>query len=86
MTTLLHFASDGGVVFDSLSEPVRRWIWKQKWPALRDVQAKAIPEILAGGDVILSARTAAGKTEAAMLPLLSRVLKRPQRGIGFDIL
>lgn len=59
--------------FDLLDEPVRRWIWQQKWPSLRDVQEKAIPVILAGGDVVVSAKTAAGKTEAAMLPLLSRI-------------
>lgn len=59
-----------------LAEPVRRWIHRQSWTSLRDVQEKAIPPILAGGDVILSARTAAGKTEAAMLPLLTRLLSR----------
>ncbi|TNC06707.1 DEAD/DEAH box helicase [Methylobacterium terricola] len=60
--------------FAQLAEPVRRWIWQQGWSELRDVQEQAVPAILAGGDVILAARTAAGKTEAAFLPLLSRVL------------
>ena len=71
-----------------LAEPVQRWIWQQKWKSLRDVQEKAIGPILAGGDVILSARTAAGKTEAAFLPLLTRVLQQRARGLseGFDVL
>ncbi len=59
---------------DRLAEPVRRWIWQQNWTSLRDVQEKAIPAVLAGGDVVVSAGTAAGKTEAAFLPLLTRII------------
>ncbi|SFL37116.1 DEAD/DEAH box helicase [Methylobacterium pseudosasicola] len=62
--------------FELLAEPVRRWIWQQGWSELRDVQERAVPAILGGGDVILAARTAAGKTEAAFLPLLSQALPR----------
>ncbi len=72
--------------FDQLAEPVRRWIYRQQWAQLRDVQEKAIPAILAGGDVVVSARTAAGKTEAAMLPLLTRLLARESDGReGFGV-
>ncbi|MDX7951483.1 DEAD/DEAH box helicase [Lichenihabitans sp. Uapishka_5] len=59
--------------FGLLSEPARRWVERQGWTSLRDVQERAIPAILAGGDVVVSARTAAGKTEAAFLPLLTKV-------------
>ncbi|MBZ9937051.1 DEAD/DEAH box helicase [Mesorhizobium sp. BR1-1-16] len=72
--------------FDRLAEPVRRWIWQQKWSSLRDVQEKAIPVVLAGGDVVISARTAAGKTEAAFLPLLSRITTSRRSADGFGIL
>jgi len=72
--------------FDRLAEPVRRWIWQQKWAALRDVQEKAIPAVLAGGDVVISARTAAGKTEAAFLPLLSRITASGRIADGFAVL
>ncbi|ACS39432.1 DEAD/DEAH box helicase [Methylorubrum extorquens] len=73
--------------FEKLAEPVRRWIWQQGWSELRDVQEQAVPAILAGGDVILAARTAAGKTEAAFLPLLSRVLPTLDGGRpGFSVL
>jgi ATP-dependent Lhr-like helicase len=58
--------------FDRLSEPVRRWAWRQGWQGLRDVQERAIEPILAGRDVVLASATASGKTEAAFLPLLSR--------------
>lgn len=84
MTTLPPSASDSVAAFENLAEPIRRWIWKQKWSALRDVQAKAIPAILAGGDVIVSARTAAGKTEAALLQLITRVLQRSACGRAVD--
>lgn len=71
--------------FDRLDPAVRRWIWQQKWQKLRDVQEKAIPAILARGDVVVSARTAAGKTEAAMFPLLTRILSGEERD-GFSLL
>jgi hypothetical protein len=38
--------------FDRLAEPVKRWIWQQGWTELRDVQERAIPAVLDGGDVI----------------------------------
>lgn len=72
--------------FEVLSEPVRRWIWQQKWPSLRDVQEKGIPAILGGGDVVISAKTAAGKTEAALLPLLTRIAERGVSRDGFAVL
>ncbi len=72
--------------FEQLSDPVRRWIWKQKWASLRDVQDKAIPAVLAGGDVVISAKTAAGKTEAAVLPLLTRIERSAKDATGFSIL
>ena len=72
--------------FELLSEPVRKWIWQQKWPSLRDVQEKGIPAILSGGDVVISAKTAAGKTEAALLPLLTRIASREQAQDGFSVL
>ena len=44
------------------------------WTSLRPVQDGAIPPILEGATTVVLAPTAGGKTEAAMLPLLSRVL------------
>lgn len=60
--------------FDSLHEKVRRWIWQQGWEGLRDVQERSIPHLLAGGrDLVIMAATAGGKTEAAFLPIVSRI-------------
>ncbi len=72
--------------FELLAAPVRRWVGDQGWTQLRDVQERAIPAILAGGDVVVSARTAAGKTEAAFLPLLTRVVAAGEAVSGFSIL
>lgn len=61
--------------FEHLHPEVQRWIWKQNWTELRDAQELAIAPILAGEhDVIISAATASGKTEAAFLPICSRLL------------
>ena len=71
--------------FDLLAEPVRRWIWRRKWTALRDIQERAIPYLIHGDDdLIISAATAGGKTEAAFLPLISRAHETAS-GDGFDL-
>jgi ATP-dependent Lhr-like helicase len=44
------------------------------WQKLRSTQLDAIDPILDGQDVLLLAPTAGGKTEAAVFPLLSRML------------
>ena len=51
---------------------MQRWIHDQGWTSLHDAQERAIGPILDGTrDVIIAAATAAGKTEAAFLPILS---------------
>jgi len=52
------------------------------WPALRPLQAEAIEPILAGEHVLALAPTAGGKTEAAVLPLLSRIATEGWRGLS----
>lgn len=60
--------------YESLDPRVRKWVYKQGWSALRPLQERAIPAILAGDrDVLISAGTAAGKTEAFFLPACSAV-------------
>lgn len=74
---LHHSSSDESQAFFLLDEKIRRWIWDQGWTALRDAQEQAIPPILAGDtDVIIAAATATGKTEAAFLPICSRLLAK----------
>lgn len=57
-----------------LSPGVQRWIYKQGWRSLRPVQVEAIDPIMARNrDIVVSASTAAGKTEAFFLPAMSAV-------------
>jgi ATP-dependent Lhr-like helicase len=52
------------------------------WTDLRATQRDAIQPVLAGEDVLLLAPTAGGKTEAAFLPLLSRIATEGWRGLS----
>ena len=73
--------------FELLAEPVRRWIWKKRWTSLRGVQEQAIPAIVGSeSDVVIAAATASGKTEAAFLPLISRMIENPELRPGFKLL
>ena len=62
--------------YKKLDKTIQHWIFKQGWSELRDVQSRSIAPIMAGNtDVIISASTAAGKTEAFFLPACSAVLQ-----------
>lgn len=69
--------------FDRLHPEIRRWIREEGWTELREIQDRAIAEILDGDDdVLIAAATAAGKTEAAFLPLLTRVVESKKPGLS----
>lgn len=60
--------------FERLHPEIQRWVWDQGWTGLRDAQERAIAPLLAANrDVIIAAATAAGKTEAAFLPILTTI-------------
>jgi ATP-dependent helicase Lhr and Lhr-like helicase len=69
--------SSSDATFSALGEldvRIRRWIWEKGWTSLRDAQEQALRPLLEGkSDVIIAAATASGKTEAAFLPILSRL-------------
>ena len=68
-------ADAGASAFSQLHPSIQRWVYRQGWTELRDAQARAVPLIVPGErDVIISAATAAGKTEAAFLPILTYIL------------
>ena len=72
-------ASNG---FELLDKKVKNWIWKKGWQSLRDIQEQSIEPILkAKTDVIISASTAAGKTEAAFLPACSKMCEMDNKGV-----
>ena len=61
--------------FSLLHEDIQSWIYSQKWRDLRPAQVEAIKEIRKSSkNLIISAPTASGKTEAAFLPLISELL------------
>lgn len=52
------------------------------WKTLRPLQEQSILPIVTGEDVLLGAPTAGGKTEAAVLPLLSRMVEEHWSGLS----
>lgn len=61
--------------FDLLHPAVQHHIVNSLgWQSLRPLQEQSIDHLLDGGNAILLAPTAGGKTEAAVFPLLSRML------------
>ncbi len=58
--------------FNLLHPRIQKWVWDQGWQHLRTTQAHAVAPIMAADmDVIISAATASGKTEAAWMPICS---------------
>jgi ATP-dependent helicase Lhr and Lhr-like helicase len=81
MTTLSP-PSSSEPSFELLHPEVQRWIWAKGWTALRDIQARAVRTILGSQqDVLIAASTAAGKTEAAFLPILTEITDLSGPGI-----
>jgi ATP-dependent helicase Lhr and Lhr-like helicase len=81
-----HDAEAASASFDLLHEKVRRWIWRQGWTELRDIQERSIRVLLEGErDLVIAAETASGKTEAAFLPIVSRLAADGRApGCGFE--
>src|SRR3954467_3569616 len=68
--------------FARLHPKLQESLYAMRWTRLRPIQVDAIHEVLDGaGDLIIEARTAAGKTEAAFLPILSQIVDDPQGGV-----
>ena len=64
--------------FDRLHATLQEALYRMRWTKLRRIQVDAIHEIFDGSkDLIIAARTAAGKTEAAFLPSSHRSSKNP---------
>jgi len=72
--------------FDMLANPLRRLIKQKGFEAPTEPQERAIPKILEGKNVLLISPTATGKTEAAVLPVLSMLIEMPERPRGIKVL
>lgn len=58
---------------EQLSGPLQKAVNRAGWPSLMPVQARAIPYLLAGRNMMIQARTGSGKTAAFLLPMLERL-------------
>ena len=52
------------------------------WDKLTEIQEKTIPAILDGNSVLIVSGTATGKTEAAMIPILNKLLQSSCSGLN----
>ena len=65
-----------------LNKNILRYLHHLGWKQLNEIQEQSIPVILNGkNDVIISAATASGKTEAAFLPICTSILNKPAEGV-----
>ena len=63
--------------FDLLHKNIQKWIYKNGWEELRPAQVESIKEIRqTSNHLIICSPTATGKTEAAMLPIISELLEK----------
>lgn len=61
-----------------LIEPLLRAVSESGYTEPSPIQAKAIPAVLQGNDVLASAQTGTGKTASFVLPLLQKLSEKPR--------
>jgi ATP-dependent RNA helicase RhlE len=71
----------------SLNEPIIRALAQEGYQEPTEIQRAAIPQVLAGKDLLATAQTGTGKTAAFSLPMLHMLYaKPPRRGRGIRAL
>lgn len=69
--------------FSLLHPTLQEMLYKMKWTELRPIQVDSIFSIFSTDNhLIISANTAAGKTEAAFLPILSQIMDKKIGGLS----
>ena len=72
--------AESASAFSLFHPKVKEWIYKEGWQSLNDAQVKAACAIMRKeNDLVISAPTASGKTEAAFLPLISKLIEEAIR-------
>jgi ATP-dependent Lhr-like helicase len=79
-------AMAGATVFESLAEPIRDLLGQSGIGEPTPPQIEAIPLVLQGENVLVVAPTGSGKTEAAILPLLSNLIRAGPSRHGISLL
>jgi len=59
------------ISLEDLPEPLRQAVARAGWPGLMPVQAKSLPYLLTGQDLMVQSRTGSGKTGAFLLPIFN---------------
>lgn len=68
--------------FALLNKKIQRVIYEMKWESFRPIQNDAIVHMITSpSDLILSAPTASGKTEAAFLPIISQIADKGKNSV-----
>ncbi len=82
----LHRLTNSTDVFSILAKPIRKIIIERGFVSPTSTQKVAIPPIIAGRNVLLIAPTGTGKTEAAFLPVFSKLIEYVKRQQNIKIL
>ncbi|MCY7406319.1 MAG: DEAD/DEAH box helicase, partial [Alkalinema sp. CAN_BIN05] len=62
---------------------IQEYMYRNRWPGLRPIQEEACRVIFDSDDhLLVAAGTAAGKTEAAFIPVLTELFNQSPQGIG----
>lgn len=70
-------------IYDELPPYIQEYLYRKGWIEFRKIQEKAYIEIKKGQkNVVLTAGTASGKTEAAFLPILTDLYNRSSKSIS----
>lgn len=70
-------------LFSRLSPFIRDYIYRNRWQELREIQVAAGSALFeTESNLLLSSGTASGKTEAAMLPVLTLLHEKPPSSVG----
>ena len=69
--------------FGLLDRTIQEQLYRMRWTELRSIQVEAIRSILTSDEnLIITAATAGGKTEAAFLPILSSIYPTKKAGVA----
>lgn len=75
--------SDETNIYSRLAPFIREYIYKNNWTELRKIQIEACKVIFnTENHLLLASGTASGKTEAAFLPVLTRIYEEPPASVG----